>query len=118
LKSVKIALFEHKMKHKDQYFSHFTTKWYELRGKTERFKTSPKFSVNSLSGSVKVLAIYKIMYFLEYDADRFAAKIVGKDAYTSMLKTLDGVTGGKLTKGDFLHPNLEKRIRNVEKYVP
>jgi Zn-dependent protease with chaperone function len=73
--------------------------------------------LNSFSVAVKVLVTFKIMYFLEYDADRFAAKIVGKDAYISMLKTLDGVVGGKLTKGDFLHPNLEKRIRNVEKYV-
>ena len=54
------------------------------------------------------------MYFLEYDADLFAARRVGKTQYISMLKNLDQYTEGRLTKGDFLHPKLEKRIRNVE----
>ena len=68
--------------------------------------------------SLNMLIVIKVMYYLEYDADCFAAKIVGKESYISTLKTLDRVTDGRVTRGNLLHPNLEKRIRNVEKHTP
>ena len=74
------------------------------------------FFVSSYTG-LTVLFVMQCMYFLEYDADLFAARRVGKARYISMLKNLDQYTDGGLTKGDFLHPKLEKRIRNVEKQV-
>ena len=67
--------------------------------------------------AAKVLFLLKCLYFLEYDADLFAAKIVGKERYVSMLKNLDLTTGGKLSQGDFVHPNLDKRIGYVEKHL-
>lgn len=57
-------------------------------------------------------------YFLEYDADLFAAKIVGQERYVSMLKNLDLATNGKLSQGNFVHPILNKRIAYVKKHLP
>lgn len=74
------------------------------------------FFVSSYAG-LTAICVYYCMYFLEYDADLFAARRVGQTQYISMLKNLDQYTEGLLTKGDPLHPKLEKRIRNVEKNI-
>lgn len=66
----------------------------------------------------KTTLLLRCLYFLEYDADLFAAKIVGQERYVSMLKNLDLATNGKLSQGDFVHPRLNKRIAYVKKHLP
>ncbi|MDY7396990.1 M48 family metalloprotease [Aureibaculum sp. 2210JD6-5] len=71
-----------------------------------------------LGGALFVLIVYyipnKIMYFLEYDADSFSAIKNDRKHMISALKSLDELSDGKLTKGNINHPNLEKRIKNLE----
>ena len=71
-----------------------------------------------LSGAICGLACYyipnKILYFLEYQADSFSASINDKESMIKALISLDKLTDGKLTKGNIKHPNLEKRIANLE----
>ena len=70
------------------------------------------------SGALFGLVVYyipnKIMYFLEYDADSFSSKKYNRENIISALKSLDILSEGKLTEGNINHPNLEKRIANLE----
>jgi Zn-dependent protease with chaperone function len=52
---------------------------------------------------------------MEYEADTFAAKQVGKEAYISFLLRLDQLTEGMLSRKTTTHPILSDRIKNVEK---
>jgi Zn-dependent protease with chaperone function len=54
-----------------------------------------------------------LMKYFEYEADRFAASIVGKETYIHTLRRLNEITGGALKNNDFYHPSLDARIRNV-----
>ena len=69
--------------------------------------------------AVQGLMIYyvpaKFMVHMEYQADLFAKKHCGEEAVNSALVKLDEISEGKLTKGNITHPNLEKRIRNLQK---
>lgn len=71
-----------------------------------------------LSGAMFGLVSYyipnKILYFLEYEADSFSAIENNKENMISALISLDKITEGKLTKGNINHPNLEKRITNLQ----
>ena len=49
----------------------------------------------------------------EYQADVYAAKIVGEENYINSLKKLDELTNGSVKRGGVTHPSLEKRIKNV-----
>jgi STE24 endopeptidase len=49
----------------------------------------------------------------EYEADQFAAAIIGIDTYVEALKELDDLSDGKVAKGGLTHPNLEKRLAKV-----
>lgn len=49
----------------------------------------------------------------EYQADAYAAKIVGKENYINSLKKLDKMANGAVTKGGITHPSLKKRIQNI-----
>lgn len=72
-------------------------------------------------GTVQGLMIYyipaKFMFHMEYQADLFAKKHNGEEAVKNALVRLDEISEGKLTKGNITHPNLEKRIRNLQKAV-
>lgn len=57
----------------------------------------------------------KILYYLEYEADRFSAKHFNKKLLISALIKFDNLTNGELTKGNINHPNLAKRLKNLEK---
>lgn len=51
--------------------------------------------------------------YMELKADCFASNIVGSEMYVEMLVELDKITLQGLSKSDFYHPSLDKRIRNV-----
>src|SRR5699024_9845861 len=51
---------------------------------------------------------------LEYQADSFAADVVGKDNYFGTLSKLDQLTDGGVEKGGLTHPALGKRINNLK----
>ena len=51
----------------------------------------------------------------EYQADSFAAGIVGPNNYEGALVRLDEMTGGALTRCSSTHPTLQQRIRNIYK---
>lgn len=50
----------------------------------------------------------------EYQADAFAALNVGSDLMISCLIKLDELTDGAITRGNSSHPNLKKRIKNID----
>jgi Zn-dependent protease with chaperone function len=52
---------------------------------------------------------------LEYKADIYASKSVGKNYYVNSLKKLDNMTNGTVSKGGITHPSLKKRIKNILK---
>jgi len=58
----------------------------------------------------------KILYFMEFQADDYSAKNFNKKAIIDALKKLNEISGGKLTKGNVNHPNLEKRLKNIRKH--
>lgn len=78
-----------------------------------------ELSLLAITGGLMGLAYYyipgKIMYYLEYQADSYAAQIMGKEVTSSALIKLDELSGGKLTKGNINHPNLKKRLANIQK---
>ncbi|MGB0838385.1 MAG: M48 family metalloprotease [Flavobacteriaceae bacterium] len=78
-----------------------------------------EMSLIAITGGLMGLAYYyipgKIMYYLEYQADSYAAQIMGKEVTSSALIKLDELSGGKLTKGNINHPNLKKRLANIQK---
>ena len=57
----------------------------------------------------------KIMYKLEYQADKYSAIHNEKSTMIDALMKLDALTGGKLSKGNSNHPPLKKRLENIEK---
>ncbi len=57
----------------------------------------------------------KIMYKLEYQADKYSAIHNDKKAIIDALVKFDEISEGKLSKGNFNHPSLEKRVENIEK---
>lgn len=56
----------------------------------------------------------KIIYYYEFKADMFAAKIVGAETFKKTLIKVDNLTHGKLNKGNINHPTLEKRLLNIK----
>lgn len=72
-----------------------------------------------LVGAIGGLMFYyipnKILYYLEYQADNFSARHLNKKFLISALIKFDNLTNGELTKGNINHPNLEKRLKNLEK---
>lgn len=56
----------------------------------------------------------KISFYLEYQADRYSATHFGKNIAIESLVRLDELSGGKLTRGNANHPNLKKRVKNIE----
>jgi Zn-dependent protease with chaperone function len=73
----------------------------------------------ALTGAIVGLTFWvvpnKISYILEYQADNYSAKNYNKKAIIEALKKMDEISGGKLTKGNISHPNLEKRLKNIER---
>ena len=57
----------------------------------------------------------KVSYKFEYQSDMYAAKNFSKIAIINALERLDEISNGKLTKGNVTHPNLEKRLKNLNK---
>lgn len=51
----------------------------------------------------------------EYQADSYAAKIVGKENYVGSLIKLDKLTKGAVEKGGMTHPSLKKRINRLNR---
>lgn len=51
---------------------------------------------------------------MEHDADKFAAKIVGKNSIKKALEKLNEITGGKLQVKSISHPTLEQRLLFIE----
>lgn len=73
-------------------------------------------SVILASTSIGVFTYYlpnRIMYYLEYEADVYAANQVGPENYIETLKKLDHITKGLLSKGNINHPKLSKRIEKI-----
>lgn len=56
----------------------------------------------------------KIQYKLEFQADLFASKKVGKKVLISALNRLDDISNGQVSKGGITHPTLIKRIKNLK----
>lgn len=65
-------------------------------------------------GLIFVYVPGKVSYKFEYQADAYAAKNYSKIATIDALKKLNKISEGKLTKGNINHPNLEKRLKNIE----
>lgn len=57
----------------------------------------------------------KILYHLEYEADIFSARQCGKEDLSRALVKFDEFTNGDLTRGNINHPNLKKRLKNIER---
>lgn len=70
-------------------------------------------------GATQGLMVYyipaKFMKHMEYQADLFARRYFGEETVRSALIKMDEVTGGELTKGNINHPNLQKRLRNLQR---
>jgi Zn-dependent protease with chaperone function len=56
--------------------------------------------------------VYRLM---ELKADSYAARYLGGLSYAETLRRLDELTDSGVSKNDFYHPPLSKRIKNVEK---
>lgn len=56
-----------------------------------------------------------LMRLFEFKADVFSSNFIGSDSYINVLKQMDSKTNGALSKNDFYHPPLYKRIENVNK---
>lgn len=50
---------------------------------------------------------------LEYRADSYASRVVGKNNYINALKKLNEITNGKVKEGGLTHPSLDDRINNI-----
>lgn len=63
---------------------------------------------------------YYLMYIKkdkEYEADLYAANIIGKNKLIEALNNFNKITFGKLEKKSITHPILSKRIKYVEKSI-
>lgn len=58
----------------------------------------------------------RISYYFEYQADEYSATHYDKRAIADALKKLDEISEGKLTKGNYNHPTLTKRLNNLLKH--
>ena len=56
----------------------------------------------------------KVSFYFEYHADDYSAVHYSRDAIIDSLTKLDEISGGKLSKGNTNHPNLEKRLRSLQ----
>lgn len=65
-------------------------------------------------GGLLVVTSQLVQRKLEYQADLFAAKMVGKRAYAQTLTRLNELTGGGLEKKAINYPSLRKRIQHVQ----
>lgn len=57
----------------------------------------------------------KVSFYFEYHADEYSALHYNREAMIDSLQKLDEISEGKLTKGNYNHPNLEKRLKNIVK---
>lgn len=73
------------------------------------------FLIGAFAGFIFWFIPGKIMRLFEYQADIFSAKKYKKDNIIGALEKLDSISNGKISKGNFNHPNLEKRIKHIEK---
>lgn len=55
----------------------------------------------------------KIQYTFELEADKFSAKINGKENLINALEKLDILSKGEVSKGGITHPKLNVRIKNI-----
>jgi Zn-dependent protease with chaperone function len=51
----------------------------------------------------------------EYQSDKYAADIIGKEQYISALNKVNMICKGALEEGTITHPKLNNRIKNVFK---
>ncbi len=72
-----------------------------------------------INGSIVFLLFYVfpglLQRILEYRADSYAARIVGRDSYVDSLVELNNITNKSLDKWTINYPNLSQRIANVIK---
>lgn len=76
----------------------------------------------AIYGGLQYLIVYGVITGpltkrMEYRADAFAAERVGSSTCAAMLTHLDQLTGGMLTRGNFTHPTLRLRLRNIGQAV-
>lgn len=57
----------------------------------------------------------KVSTYFEYHADEYSALHYNREAMIDSLLKLDEISEGKLTKGNYNHPNLEKRLNYIQK---
>ncbi|MFO7940967.1 MAG: M48 family metalloprotease [Bacteroidales bacterium] len=55
----------------------------------------------------------KVSLWFEYYADKYAAVHYSREVIIESLQRLDEISGGSLTRGNYSHPKLEKRVRNI-----
>ncbi|KGE15495.1 M48 family metallopeptidase [Sphingobacterium deserti] len=98
-------------------FMYYTLVMYFFRSSMD-FTIAEKFSCIIAGGAIFGLLAYFIpvpmMKKFEYDADYYAAKIIGVEHYSQMLQNLDQLTQRALTHSDFYHPNLQQRLNKLK----
>jgi len=55
----------------------------------------------------------KVSLWFEYYADEYAAVHYDREVIVESLQRLDEISGGSLTKGNYSHPKLDKRVLNI-----
>jgi STE24 endopeptidase len=66
-------------------------------------------------GLMLILIPSLVQRTMEYQADSFAASMVGVQQYREALHELDRIGNGGVSKGSLNYPTLEYRIKNIEK---
>ncbi len=57
----------------------------------------------------------KISFYFEYYADEYSALNFSRRSLINALIKLDELSEGKLTRGNYSHPKIEKRLNNLVK---
>lgn len=70
--------------------------------------------VGGIGGFIFWYVPSKISFIFEYQADKYSANYYNKDEVMIALSKLDEISGGELSKGNYSHPNLQKRLNNLK----
>lgn len=71
--------------------------------------------VGGIGGFIFWYVPSKISFLFEYQADKYSADYYNKDEIMIALTKLDEISGGEISKGNYSHPNLQKRLKNIKK---
>jgi len=70
--------------------------------------------VGGIGGFIFWYVPSKISFLFEYQADKYSADYYNKDEIMIALTKLDEISGGEISKGNYSHPNLQKRLKNIK----